>query len=180
MRSEKIDIRCLTEAEIPSIVSYFVDATDEHLLRMGVDRVKLFKREEWIKSISIELQKPLEEKQLFYVIWEVDGKPIGHSNINKIKYTDEAYMHLHMWTPVTRQRGLGTELVKRSIPFYFNNFKLKNLFCEPYAHNPAPNKTLPKLGFEFIKKYNTIPGVICFPQEVNRYVLTRDKFEMTW
>lgn len=171
-----ISIRGLAEEDIDSIVGYFVDATPEHLLGMGVDRVKLFPRKRWSELIAEQLAKPNAEKELYYVIWEVDGKAIGHSNINKIRYGDEAYMHLHMWTPATRTQGLGTSLIKMTIPFYFENFDLQNLFCEPYADNPAPNKTLPKVGFKFLERYVTTPGIICFEQPVNRWVLTREDY----
>jgi RimJ/RimL family protein N-acetyltransferase len=60
-------------------------------------------------------------------------------------------MHLHLWYPDKRIKGMGVQLVKKSLPYFFNNLHLKTLYCEPYALNPAPNKTLPKVGFEFVK-----------------------------
>jgi [ribosomal protein S5]-alanine N-acetyltransferase len=158
------------------IVDYFLSADEKFLDQMGVDPKKLPARESWIKVLHENHSKRLHEKTIFYVIWCVDGMPVGHSNINKIIFGEEAYMHLHMWKPDTRNSGLGFQLLKRSIPFYFNEFKLKNLFCEPYALNPAPNKTLKKLGFEFVKAYETIPGVISFLQPVNRWCLSSNKF----
>ena len=86
-------------------------------------------------------------------------------------------MHLHLWQPVKRKKGIGTEFVKMSIPYYFKNFKLKKLICEPYTQNIAPNKVLQKVGFNLIKKYETIPGWINFKQLVNRYEMSFDKFE---
>jgi RimJ/RimL family protein N-acetyltransferase len=85
-------------------------------------------------------------------------------------------MHLHMWRKDVRKNGHGLELMRMSIPYYFNEFKLKTLYCEPYALNEAPNKTLPKLGFDFVKRYDTIPGWISFHQPVNRWKLDEDKF----
>ena len=69
--------------------------------------------------------------------------------------------------------GLGTEFVRRSAAFYFERFNLQKLVCEPWAENPAPNRVLEKLGFAFVRRYRTIPGVIAFEQEVNRYELRR-------
>lgn len=54
--------------------------------------------------------------------------------------------------------------------------ELKNIYCEPYAQNPAPNKTLAKAGFLFVKKYTTIPGYLNFEQEVNQWLMTQEKF----
>ncbi|MEL7119370.1 MAG: GNAT family protein [Bacteroidota bacterium] len=85
-------------------------------------------------------------------------------------------MHLHLWKPELRKRGEGTQLVKMSLPLFFETFKLQKLYCEPYALNPAPNKTLPKLGFQFVEQYETIPGWINLPQIVRKYVLDRNNF----
>ena len=64
-------------------------------------------------------------------------------------------MHLHLWKSSVRQKEADAALVKLTLPFFFENLRLKDLFCEPYALNPAPNKTLAKTGFEFVKEYIT-------------------------
>ena len=158
------------------IVRYFHDATPEFLKGMGVDREKLPAAEEWIAKIHDNITRPMEEKEFFYVIWMFENKPIGHSNINKIVYGQEAYMHLHLWTPDRRHQGIGTSLVRLSLPYYFRNFKLNELFCEPHALNPAPNKTLERMGFEFVKEYETVPGWINFHQPVKRWRMTKNGF----
>jgi hypothetical protein len=63
-----------------------------------------------------------------------------------------------------------------TLPYYFHNFKLRILYCEPSALNPGPNRTLKKSGFDFIKSYDTTPGWINFYQTVNRWAMTREKF----
>jgi RimJ/RimL family protein N-acetyltransferase len=63
--------------------------------------------------------------------------------------------------------------VRRSANFYFERFNLKKLVCEPWAGNLAPNRVLEKLGFRFVTRYRTIPGVIAYEQDVNRYELKR-------
>ena len=63
--------------------------------------------------------------------------------------------------------------MRGSANFYFERFDLKKLLCEPSADNPAPNRVLEKLGFAFIRRYRTIPGVIAYEQDVNRYELLR-------
>ena len=54
---------------------------------------------------------------------------------------------------------------------------LKILYCEPYSLNPAPNHTLKKIGFEFVKENITIPGFLNFEQKVNLWKLTCEKFK---
>ena len=63
-----------------------------------------------------------------------------------------------------------------TIPCYFKNLQLKKLICEPYALNPAPHKTLEKLGFQFEKEYVTVPGSINFEQPVKRWVLSFESY----
>ncbi len=163
--------------DIELIVDYFIDANTDFLKGMGADPTKLPKRKDWIKLIAEDLQKPYTAKKFYYVIWLYNNQAVGHTNINKIQYGATAYMHLHIWNPNNRQRGRGVDYLKASIPHYFQHFQLKHLYCEPYALNPAPNKTLPKLGFDFIKAYETQPGPINFFQMVKRYILTKENYE---
>lgn len=171
-----IAARELQSRDAELVVRYFHDATPDFLKGMGVDRNKLPPADEWISMIHSDLEKPFDQKEYFYVIWMYENKPIGHSNINKIKYGQEAYMHLHLWTEDRRARGIGTSLVRLSLPYYFQNFKLNELYCEPYALNPAPNKTLEGIGFKLVKEYETIPGWINFHQPVKQWKMTRNGF----
>jgi RimJ/RimL family protein N-acetyltransferase len=173
----KISVREMKENDIEQIVEYFTKATPEFLLGMGVDPDKLPSKEKWIGILKSDLRKINNEKENYYIIWQFDKQSIGHSKINKIKLGKEAYMHLHLWGKEKRQRGIGLQLLKETLPFYFKNFNLQKLFCEPHSLNPAANKTLVKIGFEFIKEYETTPGWIAFHQKVNRYVMTKDRFE---
>lgn len=143
---------------------------------MGVDISKLPGKAQWLNILSADFELPVDKKKFFYIIWLLNGEPVGHSNINKIVFAEEAYMHLHMWKAEARQKGSGAAFLKLTIPCYFNTFKLKNLYCEPAASNPAPNKTLEKLGFHFVKTYETVPGWINSFQQVNRWVLTQEEY----
>ena len=85
-------------------------------------------------------------------------------------------MHLHLWNTLNRKRGYGTSFVKSTLPYYFDNLKLKKLWCEPYSSNQAPSKTLQKVGFDFVRKYKTVPDSLNFEQELNQWVLEKEKF----
>jgi RimJ/RimL family protein N-acetyltransferase len=172
-----VSVRVAALEDYIHIVDYFHNGDKEFHLGMGVESSKLPERDAWLQMLYDNHQLPLKKKTFFYVIWAYNGKAIGHSNINKIAYGQEAYTHLHMWRQDIRRNGLGLQLMKLSIPYYFQEFKLKLLFCEPYALNLAPNKTLEKLGFDFEKSYETIPGWISFRQRVNRWCMTRERFD---
>ena len=98
-----------------------------------------------------------------------DNQAIGHSNINNIEFGKSATMHLHLWNNDTRKSGLGLNFLRLTIPYYFRNFELERLICEPFSKNIAPNKVLKNLDFELVRTYDTTPGSINFRQTVNRY-----------
>jgi RimJ/RimL family protein N-acetyltransferase len=172
------EVRELRADDLLGFTNYWTTRSDEQLLKMGVDKEKL---------LDVDLRKFVEDslaapsyvaKQSYCVLWLVDGEPVGHSNINKITFGKEAFMHLHMWNEINRAKGFGKELVLKSLSYYFNNFKLEKVYCEPNAYNEAPNKTLPKVGFIFKEKLeNVIPGWINFPQDINVWEMTKENYE---
>ena len=172
MTTETCEVRPFrSTAEYEAMIDYFLLAEDGFLCGMGVERHRLPPKDEWLRKLLADHELPDDKKDRFYLAWIHEGQQIGHSSINKISVGEEAYFHLHLWHPHLRKAGLGTEFAKRSVRFYFERFRLKRLFCEPFAENPAPNKVLPKLGFKFIQRYRTVPGSINREQEVNRYIL---------
>ncbi|WP_420571403.1 GNAT family N-acetyltransferase [Kordia sp.] len=171
----KITVREFIASDIEKIVDYFFNADVDFLKGMGADKSKLPNREKWIQNLQAELIKPYKEKEYYYIIWLVDNIPVGHSNVNHISFGISAKMHLHLWENGKRKSGLGLKFLKMTIPFYFEKFELKKLICEPYSENIAPNKTLKKLGFDFIRTYETIPGMINFRQKVNHYELAKEQ-----
>lgn len=151
-------------------------AEPDFLLAMGVDLNKMPQEQEWHEMLQGQLNTPHPHKKSWCMIWLIDGVPAGHSNINKIIPGEEAYMHLHLWKPDARKRGAGAALVRMTIPFFFETYDLKRLYCEPYANNDAPNNTLRKAGFEFVRQEITTPGWLNFEQPVNLWVMTKERF----
>ena len=173
-RVDEIEVRPFSSREeYELMLDYFYKADDTFLRGMGVDRLKLPEKDKWLDALLVDHQKPDNERDRFYLIWTFRGQRVGHSSINKIVPGTEAFVHLHLWDSQLRRAGLGTEFVRRSANFYFQRFNLKKLVCEPRADNPGPNRVLEKLGFAFIRRYKTTPGVIAYEQDVNRYELTR-------
>jgi RimJ/RimL family protein N-acetyltransferase len=155
------------------MLDYFLNADERSLHAMGVDPQKLPQRDAWLERLLPDLTRPDSLKQTFYLGWDYQGRRIGHCNLNPLRYGAEARVHLHLWDAGARSAGLGTELLRLSIEIFFRRFVLQRLYCEPYAHNPAPNRVLTKAGFRWLERYRTTPGLICFEQKVNRYVMER-------
>ncbi|AZQ65371.1 N-acetyltransferase [Flammeovirga pectinis] len=173
----RTNVRELLANDISLIADYWLKSDHNYLASLGVDVSKLPERKDLVNMLETQLMLPKVEKQNYALIWEVDGKDVGHSNINLIKYGKSANMHLHIWNTDIRRKGIGLALLQKSLPFYFNNFDLEVLDCSPYAENDAPNKTLKKIGFTFVKKHRTIPGSLNFEQEVNHWEIRKKDFE---
>ena len=162
-------IRPLKSTEIPLMVSYFLSCSAEDYYRMGVDSNKLPSRSEWIDLLTSDLEVADKEKKFFYLGWEHEGELIGHSNINQIEFGNDARVHLHVWNPEKRNKGIGRVLFNQSLDFFAKRFQLQKIFCEPHVKNVAPNRTLPKVGFELVESIETVPGWINFRQTINRF-----------
>ena len=143
---------------------------------MGVDLAKMPAREQWAAMLGEQLKQNYDEKKSYCIIWSFDGRPIGHSNVNKIIFGEEAYMHLHIWESEIRKKGLGNAYIKMTIPYFFKNLQLKKLYCEPYALNEAPNRSLARAGFSFVKEYVTTQGWLNFEQPVKLWEMSVEKF----
>jgi RimJ/RimL family protein N-acetyltransferase len=172
-----LSVRELTQADIPLLLDYWFTADKDFLTGMGVDISKMRTQDQFKEMLHHQLSIPIDQKKSYCIIWLLNQEPIGHSNTNPTIYGAEAKMHLHLWHSLERKKGIGTELVKLTLPYFFNNLKLQTLWCEPYALNPAPNRTLEKAGFEFVKEYVTIPGFINFEQPVKQWKLSREQFK---
>jgi RimJ/RimL family protein N-acetyltransferase len=169
----ELSVREIQEKDIESIADYFLNADEALLTKMGVLKEKIPPKDFWIQFHREQISRPYEKKEAYFIIWESDGKAVGHSNANKIIFGEQAYMHLHIWNDDVRRKGMGTEFVRKTVDCYFKNLQLKKLYCEPNAFNDAPNKTLEKAGFRFIKTHNTTPGWLNFEQSCNLWEMQR-------
>lgn len=167
----KLSIREAGESDVPLIGDYWFTSSEEHLVGMGVDVTKMMPRQDMEAMLSRQFGLPLKERNSFCLIWEVDGEPIGHCNTNPTEFGKEAKMHLHIWKPELRRKGIGQQLLRMSVERMFDQLDLKRLICEPYALNPSPNKAVEKIGFKFDRAYTCVPGGHNFEQKVNRWVL---------
>ena len=168
-----LTVREMMGTEIDLIIEYFHRSTSEHLEILGVDPSRLPAAEGWRERFRRESMQPVERRAWIVLIWLLDDQPLGFSSSDKITYGEQANMHLHVIDPERRHRGIGAECVRRSVDIYFELLKLKRLFCEPNAFNVAPNRTLQKAGFKYLKTHMTVPGPLNYHQAVTRWVIER-------
>jgi RimJ/RimL family protein N-acetyltransferase len=148
--------------ETGAIIDYFHGATPEHLEMLGVDPTRLPPAATWRERYEREYALPIERRAAFMVSWLDDDRLIGFSTADKIVFDERAYMHLHIVASDHRNRGIGAQCLRMSVDIYFDVLKLKLLYCEPNAFNVAPNRTLQKAGFKYVKTHMTAPGPLNF------------------
>jgi RimJ/RimL family protein N-acetyltransferase len=165
--------RPMLSDEASLVIDYFHNATPEFLHTLGVDPARLPARDAWRAHYDREFDLPIEQRKSFLVLWTLGGTPLGCATADKIEIGRQAFMHLHIFESAQRQRGLGAALVRQSADIYFDTLRISELYCEPYAFNVAPNRTLQKAGFSYVMTHETVPGPLNFRQPVNRWVLRR-------
>lgn len=164
-------VREMTLPESALVIDYFHRSTPEHLEMLGVDPTRFLPRDAWRDRFEREFRLPIEQRAAFLLIWLLDGGPVGFSSCDKIVYGERANMHLHVTEAARRAQGIGAECVRRGIRIYFDRLRLQRLFCEPNAFNVAPNRTLQRAGFKYLKTHRTVPGPLNYHQAVNRWVI---------
>ena len=127
----------------------------------------------WLEYYKYDYAQPIDKRSSLVVLWLSDDVPVGFSSVDRIVFGKEAFMHLHVLESGHRKSGIGTACVRESPRIFFDALGLERLFCEPNAYNVAPNRTLQRAGFKYVKTHKTVPGVLNFHQAVTRWVLER-------
>ena len=180
MNEGAFTVRKLGLSDLDAFWKYWFESDETYLTGMGVDLKKLPTKEAFFAYWETQLQLPADQVLSYCLIWEKDEKPIGHSSTRPTHFGKDAYMHLHIWSAEHRQKGIGFELMNLTIPCYFETLQLKELYCEPYAINQAPNKLLEKLGFDFVEERICIPGPFNFEQPVKLWHLSYGKYRQLY
>lgn len=167
----RLQVREMQLAEIGVRIDYFHDASDEHFLKLGVDRRLLPSRRAWQEWYEADYARPIREREVYSLLWLLDDQIIGFSSTDQISFGEQAFMHLHIVDPHRRALGLGTEFVRQSAAAYFRALELQRLYSQPNAFNTAPNRTLQKAGFRYLFTAELAPSPINFVQPVTRWVL---------
>lgn len=173
MATEGAAVRPMRLDEVDLRLDYFHGASDEYLLKLGIDRALLPAKDDWRAYYEEDFARPLTERESYHLVWLLDDRIVGFSSVDNIDFGNEAFMHLHILEEPRRRSGLGTHFVRLSVDDYFRTLDLRRLFCQPNAFNAAPNRTLQRAGFRYLSTEEMAPSVINFPQPITRWVLER-------
>lgn len=169
-------VRDMRSDDAQLVVGYFRGLSPDDHNRMGIDPAMMPDDATWIARLQEDLSRPVAERRGHFVVWEVDGAPVGHSNIGNLERPSHGHMHLHMWRSGLRAHGHGRVLVLESVKRYLELFGLQVVYCQPNAFNVAPNRALSRAGFEYLETYETMPpGTLNYYQPVTRWAMTRER-----
>jgi RimJ/RimL family protein N-acetyltransferase len=144
---------------------------------MGVDIHLMPTKDMFFSFWKSQLELPVEKRSSYCILWKKNEIPIGHSSTRPTHFGKDAYMHIHLWNSSDRRKGEGYAFLQLTVSHYFQRLQLQDLYCEPYALNPAPNALLEKAHFDLLKEYTTTPGPSNFEQPVKLWHLSRERFE---
>jgi RimJ/RimL family protein N-acetyltransferase len=170
MREGELSVRPMSLDEAGIRIGYFHDASDEHLVRLGVDRTLLPSRADWFSFYEHDHARPVAEREQYSLVWLLNETIVGFSSTDGIEFGEQAFMHLHILDNDRRHSGLGSRFVRLSEQHYMEVLQLRRLYCQPNAFNVAPNRTLQRAGFKYVLTVVTTPSAINFRQAITRWV----------
>jgi RimJ/RimL family protein N-acetyltransferase len=174
--NKELNVREINETDIAPIVAYWTEAPEAYLKGMGIDTSDLSRFDGMPAGMTAELEAAYPEKKTLHLVAELDGEAIGHTYVNDVRFGEVASIHLHLWRNAEKGQGLGSRMVALALPVFFEKLELKKIICEAAAKNPAPNRTMARLGFTFMKTYVTVPAGWNFELEVSRWEMSREQF----
>lgn len=169
---DQLSVREMQLSDIHFVADYWLYADREYLLGMGVDIEKLPTREDFVAYLDEQILLPYLNKSSYALVWELNEIPVGHCNVDKVDFGNTAALHLHFWNIKSRRKRNGTTFLKLSLPYFFQNLKLKSIYSEPFFQNIAPHSVLEQAGFDCEQDYITTPGSLNFEQKVKRWVIS--------
>lgn len=170
----QLSVREMRLPETELIVDYFLRrSTPDELSEMGIDPGLLAAPSVWQESFRREYALAPDQRTGLFLIWLLDGAPVGFSGCDGIEFGESAIMHMHVTDPQRRKQGIGTACTRQSVEICFGRLRLKRLFSQPNAFNIAPNRMLQKAGFRYLETRMMKPGPINPYQAVTRWVIER-------
>jgi len=83
MTKQHLTVREMQLTEVGLRIDYFHNASDEHLLKIGVDRSLLPTPDAWYKFYEEDYARPIRDRITFSLVWELNGKAVGFSSATR-------------------------------------------------------------------------------------------------
>ena len=163
-----LTVREMTAAETDLIVEYFLNSTPEHLETLALEFPCGFHPLQAGASACAGRSRCLFSTEAWYC------RATSRSAFRprtRLSMASRPTCTCMSSTRAQAPQGAGAECVWRSVDLYFEKLQLKRLFCEPHAFNVAPNRTLQKAGFKYLKTHMTVAGAAQFSSGRDALVL---------
>jgi RimJ/RimL family protein N-acetyltransferase len=159
LQIEKLSIREICSFDIPYVLGYWRETSEDDLNRMGeLERPDENENQKFL-LLFCEKGYSKEDAGEDILIWEVDEEPIAYCTLKQFKIPDYGQMHLHMWAKDKRGKGYGAVLFCLSALHFQKKYNIQNLYCAPKWDNPFPNRMLAKIGFPTTVSKNCIDWI---------------------
>ena len=169
----ELRVRPISEKD-NGFINYWLQLSPDEIERLGVAVDRLPSADEMRSGLRANGKSASGTVATFVLAWVVDGEAIGHSSLKDIVPGESGRIHLHMWRPDLRGRGLGPRLFCLSALDFYGRFRLERIICEPKADNPAPNRMLQRIGFPLVESRIGASSDISTISRLNCYEIRRE------
>lgn len=153
--AEKIDkfevtVRDIELQDIGPIADYWHDSDSEYLESIGVDINKIVSRDITISTFESALPNIRGDQDRIVLIFEVDNKIIGYTNVN-FNQTGDPFAHVHITDYKYRNKGIIPSVFFKVITVFYDYFNIKKLYLQTNIKNKKINNLLFKKNITNIK-----------------------------
>ena len=160
--------------DIPYLLDYWYNNSEDNLTRMGVDKSLLGPRIKREQDLIDSFHTPNNLKDNFHIIWLINNEPVGHNSFDHILINEISHMHLHMWSQKWRGKGYGAILFCQAVMMFYSLFHPKIILSEPCSENAMPNKMFEKIGFKKWKSYLAKSSEISILSELTNFIIDQE------
>jgi RimJ/RimL family protein N-acetyltransferase len=148
----KIELKDLSEAEIPFILSYWYHSPEGFIEAMGVDLNKLPSEKEMKKLLMkrVEDNSSLTESKLNALIILVEGRPVGVHSLTPFIQGDHGIFHAHICDASMRGKGIALESYPMACKVFAKRFSLKKIVFKTPEQNIGAIKVKERLGIPMV------------------------------
>ena len=159
-----INIREMTKKDIPVIVSFFEDTTEDFMNQWGGGR--WYKYPITAKQIE-SVTKTRKDNTLYFVISN-DNDVIGSFELDYINWDEKkCSICRYIIKKEYRSQGYGTKVIKIIVQNAFNKLNMKKVTLSVYDFNIGAIKCYQKAGFNENGRITRENGWIAIQMEIN-------------
>jgi hypothetical protein len=168
-------VRPLQEDDIPYIVRYWNNLSENRLLKMGLDPSKAPKQEDVVQRLENCITNASDE--IVYLILILNEMPVGYALLKDFTPDGIATIHIHTWDFTISQRRDRMILFCMAAVRFYDSINIKKIMANTYKNNKLANVFLKQMGFPFIRTFFGALTPFSLHRENNQYFVDRSVAE---